>query len=457
MPRTLAVIGAGFSGTATAIAVLRSHAAPGTRVLLFEQRPPFGPGLAYGSRGSRDDRLLLNVPAGNMSMFPDAPDHFAAYCAARDPAWSAASFVPRYVYGDYLVHTLDQATGASRVALERIADAVVDLRRADGGFELVLAGGAPRHADRVVLAPGHFPPRPALAPDDAAFVANPWDLAALDRIAPGRPVLLLGSGHTAVDVALRLCERPDTGPLILLSRRGLLPHMHRPAAGAPPHEDLPPAVEQAIARGTTRGLLHELRAWARAREDGGGDWRDTLNALRPHLPRIWAQLAPAERRRFLARLRSYWDIHRHRLAPEAANALQELQRQGRVSTLAGRLLACTPSAGGLRCTVLPRGGGAPLALDVGAVVDCTGPSYDLAGTPSPLLARLHAAGWLQADALGLGLQVDADYAPIGTGGQPVAGLYYIGPQLRALYWEAIAVPELRVHAQQLAERLLRAH
>jgi uncharacterized NAD(P)/FAD-binding protein YdhS len=33
-------------------------------------------------------------------------------------------------------------------------------------------------------------------------------------------------------------------------------------------------------------------------------------------------------------------------------------------------------------------------------------------------------------------------------------LYYIGPMLKARYWEAIAVPELREHVYQLAKKLI---
>lgn len=42
---------------------------------------------------------------------------------------------------------------------------------------------------------------------------------------------------------------------------------------------------------------------------------------------------------------------------------------------------------------------------------------------------------------------------MGADGRIVKGLYYVGPWLRARDWEATAVPELRVHAQRLAERL----
>ena len=57
------------------------------------------------------------------------------------------------------------------------------------------------------------------------------------------------------------------------------------------------------------------------------------------------------------------------------------------------------------------------------------------------------------DPLGLGLQVQPDYclasAPGGAG-----GLRYLGPLMKAGWWEAVAVPELRVHANTLAGKLI---
>jgi len=36
----------------------------------------------------------------------------------------------------------------------------------------------------------------------------------------------------------------------------------------------------------------------------------------------------------------------------------------------------------------------------------------------------------------------------------IEGLWCVGPMLKAQYWEATAVPELRIHAQQLALTLV---
>jgi len=51
------------------------------------------------------------------------------------------------------------------------------------------------------------------------------------------------------------------------------------------------------------------------------------------------------------------------------------------------------------------------------------------------------------------LRVDDDYRIIDTHNQPTPGLFYVGPMLKARYWEAIAVPELRHHTRQLARNL----
>jgi uncharacterized NAD(P)/FAD-binding protein YdhS len=61
-----------------------------------------------------------------------------------------------------------------------------------------------------------------------------------------------------------------------------------------------------------------------------------------------------------------------------------------------------------------------------------------------------AAGLAVADPHGLGWRTGAHGALIGHDGHAASHLFYLGPMLRAEYWEATAVGELRVHAQRLA-------
>jgi uncharacterized NAD(P)/FAD-binding protein YdhS len=127
---------------------------------------------------------------------------------------------------------------------------------------------------------------------------------------------------------------------------------------------------------------------------------------------------------------------------------------GQVSSHAARIVDCERRGEGVALVVRERASGRLRELEVGYVVNCTGPSYDIAALPSPLVADLRDAGMIKADPLRLGFDVDADYRIVDARGRAVPGLFYIGPMLKALHWEAIAVPELRIHSQRLAQRLL---
>jgi uncharacterized NAD(P)/FAD-binding protein YdhS len=463
---TVAVVGAGFCGTLTAIQLLRLAPAGTLQVLLFERRSRMARGLAYHTW---DDNLLLNVPAGNMSALPDEPGHFVDYLRGVDPAFNAGSFVSRRIYGDYLEATLRRAEALHAGELLRITGEVVAVRpQAPGpavhgrtaqgpGFAVSLGDGRVLEVDRAVLALGHFapgdPPPAAALVGAPQYIANPWDFAAIDRADAELPVAVVGAGHTGVDVVFRLTQNGDSRKIYLLSRRGLLPHGHRfapkppqPAAGYPEYlRNLPPSL-----------LAHvrAIRAEARKRLRAGDDWRDAINELRTHTPAIWQRLPTAERAKFLRRVVPFWDIHRHRLAPAAHWRLEQMLQSGQVESIAGQVQAYERDGARTVVIVRPRQGGPVRRLIVGAVVNCTGPNYDIASLRYPLLVQLREEGLIRQDALQLGFEVDAGYRVLGQRDAIPNGLFYIGPMLKARYWESIAVPELRVHAAKLAAGLL---
>jgi uncharacterized NAD(P)/FAD-binding protein YdhS len=86
-----------------AIQLLRMGLAKTESVVLIEQHPRTGPGLAYSIE---DECCLLNVPAGNMSALADDPRHFVRYCQAIDFTMTSSSFVPRRLYGQYIEQLL---------------------------------------------------------------------------------------------------------------------------------------------------------------------------------------------------------------------------------------------------------------------------------------------------------------------------------------------------------------
>jgi uncharacterized NAD(P)/FAD-binding protein YdhS len=453
--RTIVIVGGGYSGALTAVHLLRSAGAASLRVILIERRSRFARGLAYHTW---DDNLLLNVPAGNMSALADEPGHFADYLRNIDPAFTPGSFVSRRIYGDYLEDTLAAAEAAAPGALERRSGSVSAVHRdpGPGALRVALADGTTLPADEVVLALGHFAPG-NLAPttvisDSGAYVANPWNTDAIDRADPARAVAILGAGHTAMDVLFRLTSTRSTREVVLISRRGLLPHGHRFTPKAPSPAAAYPAFLQGVAptvRAYARAIIREARSQAQA----GADWRDTMNALRPHTPALWQSLDDAGRHRFLRRLLPWWDIHRHRLAPTAARRLDQLLRSGRVRVLAAQLQSTARVGNELQLTLRPRGAIATREITVGTVINCTGPAYDVAALAEPLVIQLRNAGLICPDPLRIGIAVDARYRVLGPDGGPTPGLYYVGPMLKSRYWEAIAVPELRGHVQRLGRQL----
>lgn len=89
------------------------------------------------------------------------------------------------------------------------------------------------------------------------------------------------------------------------------------------------------------------------------------------------------------------------------------------------------------------------------VVNCTGPCADPRQVNSDLVKQLLNDGLMRTDCLGLGIDVAEDCAVIDSNGNASRNLFYIGPWLKAKYWEATAVPDLRVVASRLADRIMR--
>lgn len=115
-----------------------------------------------------------------------------------------------------------------------------------------------------VLAVGHVVPKP----DPSGLVSGAWDAA--DPADPASPVRIIGTGLSMVDQVLSLERSGHRGPILAISRRGLLPRTH--VAGTPlqvPPNELP--LGAPVSR-----LLHWLRALARQAEAAGATWRAAL-------------------------------------------------------------------------------------------------------------------------------------------------------------------------------------
>jgi uncharacterized NAD(P)/FAD-binding protein YdhS len=184
-------------------------------------------------------------------------------------------------------------------------------------------------------------------------------------------------------------------------------------------------------------------------------WEEIMDALRPHVPRLWQRLSLADRQLFLRHVARYWEVHRHRMAPDTARRVSTLLGTGRLSVHAGQVRAVTAEPGALRVCI-EHAAGASTEHEAGWLVNATGPDGDITRTRDPLLRDLLRGGQARPDPLRLGLDATPSGAVLDSAGRPSGTLFTLGPPLRGLWYETTAIPEIRTQAAALALRLTAA-
>ncbi|OHU79519.1 FAD/NAD(P)-binding protein [Mycobacteroides chelonae] len=426
----IAVVGAGAAGTLVALHLLQ-HAATGTlHLTLIDPDRRTGPGVPYRTA---DPRHLLNVPAGKLSVTAAEPADFVAWLAENGlPEASPEDFVPRELFGRYLSSAFEGARG-DRVT--RVHYRAVAVARHAGGLSVALCNGDEVHADTVVLAAGPNTPGTSWAPDwlrrSALFVSDPWRAGVLDNLPEDGDLLLVGTGLTMADLACTL-RRPGR-ILHAISRGGLLPRAHR----LDPH---PPARVPAFV--VERGdVLEQAVRYVRDVISEGADMCAAVDALRPHVGALWAGMSMGERECFLRKYRRLWDIHRHRMAPRTAAQIDGDTADGALRVHRAELQDVVASDSGVAVTL-----STGQVLHVRAVINCTGPQYDLTAGADRLWNQLLADGLARPGPLNLGLDTDTDGRLL----PGVVPMWAIGPLRRGNLWETTAFAEIRAQAEKLA-------
>lgn len=443
----MAIVGGGAAGTLVAARLL-ADAAGAPAVAVVEARGALAEGIAYSTRRPEH---LLNVRAAGMSAFDERADDFVRFLlrqpahAGADPAALGARFLPRGDYAHYLQATLRAQPGAARLRL--VTDVAGDLAPTGGGFRVALASGGHLHARAVVLASGHQPARLPLA-GGAAPVVEAWDYPAVAAIDAGADVCIVGAGLSMVDVVLSLEAGGHRGRVAALSRHGLMPLPH--AAAAPSGDDPARLLPLGV-----RARMREIRAWAARERAQGRAWQGVLDALRPQVQALWTSLPPDEQRRFLRHGVRCWDVHRHRIAPEAAAVLERLRGEGRFELHAGRL-AGVEEGPRRRVGYRRRGGGGTAWIEADAVVNATGTQKRIGADAAPPLPALLARGQARPGPHGIGIDTAADGGVLDRAGARVPGLWTLGALRVGALWESIAIPELRGQAAGVAAAV-RAH
>lgn len=435
--KKIAIIGGGVSGSLTAFQLLRQQTP--AQLILIDQRPDFGLGLAYSTPSLRH---LLNVPAGKISALPDQPDHFLTWLRRNyDPLATEKTYAPRLIFGRYIQSLLDKAKG-----IKKEIATIIDIRVEKERAVVTLESGSEIQADLVVLATGNFSPAPlpGIASDavtNGLYHHDAWSEKTYNGLPAEAPVVIIGTGLTGVDVVLRLRELGHRGKIIAVSRHGTFPNRHAQytssKASAIPLDTPATAV----------AYLRELRAAIRA----GAEWRAAVDSIRSTTNELWLRLPLVEKRRFRRHLQRRWDVVRHRMAPSIATVIDAEITSGSLELREGYLASVDSTSNGAHVTI--RTGNGNESFYANRVINCTGPSMNYRRVPSLLLQSLFGNRLVTSGALGTGFHCAENGAVIDSTGHASEIIFNLGPGRLGDLFDSIAVPELRQQAVDLATTL----
>jgi uncharacterized NAD(P)/FAD-binding protein YdhS len=445
----VAIIGGGFCGAMTAVQLFQQRPAD-LSITIIEPRSELGKGLAYSTQC---DNHLLNVVASRMSAFSEQPEHFFNYALSHNKYILPDSYVPRKIYGQYISSLFASELGKWQKSLgsvQHIQSEVIDIEKIGDRYRLFLTDNSSIEADCVVLALGNLGGNKpnwlhGLNMENAKYIHDPWNTAAINAISPDEKILLVGSGLTAVDKIIELKSKGHRAELNVLSRHGLLSRAHVQNYQRPAPYELQ-CTSALAALKTIRKRIKDLK---------NGDWRHVIDSLFTTTQKWWLSLPRHEQKRFVRHLQSYWDIHRHRMAPNIGQEIEEISQSGQLKIFAGRIISISEVNELLSIDIKERGKNSTKKIYVNKIINCTGPQSSLKTVDSQLLTNLSKRGLICPHDLGTGIAVRADGQVLNDCGQAVEGLFVIGRLQKEELMENVAIPVLREHALALAKKIVK--
>ena len=95
-----------------------------------------------------------------------------------------------------------------------------------------------------------------------------------------------------------------------------------------------------------------------------------------------------------------------------------------------------------------------ITVNAQRIINCIGPEGDFDKVDNPLLKNMLSHGLISKDPLSLGFNATGDGRIIDKSGNVIDNLLTIGSGLRGILWESTAIPEIRVQAHEMANKVL---
>ncbi|MCW3082646.1 MAG: putative hydroxyacylglutathione hydrolase [Bacteroidetes bacterium] len=443
------IIGGGLSGVLAAMRLAEMEHGP--EITLLEKDPEkLGRGVAYQQEFTHQP---LNVVAANMSLFPGKPDDFVKWLEENAFRYNhlikninATSFVPRKIFGDYLVERLKEVHDRLEGRFLIRIDEAISILGTGKNKTVVLSSGVTLQASKVILALGNFPPADILeehkdVKNDPRYFSNPWTDKVYHNIKGDEHILLMGTGLTAVDVVLGLHVRNFTGKILMLSRSGRLPLPHYISSQKYTWDApylLPPGE-----------LFKAITGCIKNNPDV--PWPLILDSIRPYTQKIWSFWSTEQKAVFLKRFRPFWEIARHRIPNDTAEVLDKLMKAGTLKISKGKLISTVKNENGFETVFVNPEGEKTISFQ--KIINCTGPESNYRKIKFPIIRDLIERGKVVPDALGLGISCTEEGAIINKDQQIEEGMWCVGPMRKAALWETTALKEIRDQVEGLVNSM----
>ena len=181
-----------------------------------------GFGVAYNEA---NDYAIMNTPVSNISIDSEDSMSFVKWARNKGLYYLGDNAIPRRIYGNYLYDMAMELHDKKRVTF--IDSMACDIDCGDDGYEIIMQNESRVRTKYLILCTGNDSSKwndfYGLT-GHAKFIYNPYPLyVQLSKLKESEDTLILGSGLTAVDIAVALYWKNHQGKIIICSREGRLP------------------------------------------------------------------------------------------------------------------------------------------------------------------------------------------------------------------------------------------
>jgi uncharacterized NAD(P)/FAD-binding protein YdhS len=441
MTNAIGIIGGGISGTLSVLQIIKQSKKPLT-IFWFDTQNKFCKGYAYNTF---DEGHLLNVRASNMSIFPDEPNHFVNWLSVHHSKYLPKDFVSRKIFGDYVLHTFQSLKDSNNlITIHQIAEEVKSMKKTDDCFEIKTHQNY--QVQKIVLAFGNFlPAHPRSISKEYIssknYFQNAFNVQLTNQIQQHNNITIIGSGLTMIDMIVSLSTFNYKGKINVISPHAYIPQAHQ-------ENPLPP-VDSFIDSKKNYSLSEILslvnKQIKKAKKDNL-NLHSIIDSMRPFLQNLWLNFSLDEKNQFLRHLRHKWGVARHRAPSQSMTVFNTLKSSNQLQLIKGRIFDIKLQSSGFDI-LYSNNQTEQQTLHTQLIINCTGPEADYSQLKSPFIQDVIKKQIISPDPIKYGINAQKD-------GYITKNIYTIGPPLKGILWESVAVPEIRVQAQELASKII---